>query len=123
MKTYVIEKDAEFPLIILSFPRDSKWDGTAKDISSELHDLLNQATESQFVMVDISESDPTILNVSVAANYHMHSKWMTHRNLGGIFVISTDPAVRAMLNVMKNQFPALNIDLFRNRADAIATIK
>lgn len=123
MKPYVIEKDVNHPIITLFFPKGSKWDGTAEDISEELQELLDQATKSQFIIVDISESDPSVLNISVAANYHMYSKWMMHKKLAGIFVISADSAVRAMLNVMKNQIPNKNIDLFRSRAEAIAKIK
>jgi len=123
MKSYIIKKDAKHPLITLFFPKDSKWDGTAQDISNEIQELLEQAATRQFVVVDISESDPSVPNLLVAANYHMYSEWMLHKKLAGIFIVSTDPAVRVMLNAMKNQITNINIDFVPNRAAAIAKIK
>ena len=122
MTDFVLEKDPQRPYVLLYFPKDAAWEGTAEKVAVGIQTHLEASPEPLYVIVDIAESTPSMVNIAIAGNYHIFAKWMLHPNLREILLVTADSAVKAALAVMRRSVPDLRLSIFATRQQALANI-
>ena len=120
---YILQRHADIPVVELSFPRGAKWEGSAEAIAGGLVQIMNVSNERLFVMVDISQSAPTLLNITQAAEFHKHADWLVHKNLAGVFIISADQAVIVRALELRASLPNVDLKTFPSLTTAFAYVK
>lgn len=120
---YLLHRRVDIPGVELSFPRGAKWEGSAEAIARGLVQIMSESNERLFVIVDISQSTPTLLNITQAAEFHKHADWLTHRNLAGVFIVSADQAVIVRALELRGSLPNVDLKVFPSLTATLAYVK
>lgn len=122
MATIEISKDSALPIILIYAPPFVNWDGLGKKVASELQTLLDQARQPIYVLADLSASNPTLLQIALAADLHTKASWIAHENLAGVLIVSQDPDIRTKVVTEMSKEVSTPLRFFADRVSALRSL-
>ena len=117
MQPYTIEEHTELGYLVLYFPSDSSWLGAARIVAEELTMFLNVVENPISLLIDITDSRPTIALSTVDQALRSYSKLSNHKNLKQILLVTDDYFIRQAAQTIRTEFASLHI--FRSRQMAL----
>jgi hypothetical protein len=123
MKPYTITRENRALLLRISFW--AQWQKIAYAIADEIMDHLNRVSEPNYVIIDLSNSNPSIEDIVISFNTYMRGNkaWIRHPNLKELFVLTHDP-ILSKTNSFTDSFQLgqLQVRVFHKLETAIAFI-
>jgi hypothetical protein len=117
MRPYSIEEHIEEGYLILYFPSNSSWLGSARIVAEELAMFLNVGTRPISLLIDITDSRPTIAYSTVSLAIRNYTKLSSHKNLKDIMLITDDYVIKQAAQGLVAEYS--NLQIFRNRQLAL----
>jgi hypothetical protein len=117
MQPYTIEDHTEEGYLILYFPSDSSWLGSVRIVAEELAMFLNVGTRPISLLIDITDSRPTIAYSTVSLAIRNYTKLTSHKNLRDIMLITDDYVIKLATRGLMAEHT--NMQIFRSRQLAL----
>lgn len=117
MQPYIIEEHTEEGYLVIYFPSNSSWLGAARIVAEELAMFLNVVERPISLLVDISDSRPTIAFSTVDLALRNYTKFSNHKNLKNIMLITDDYVIKQAAQSILAEVH--NLQIFRSRQMAI----
>jgi hypothetical protein len=117
MQPYTIEEHIEAGYLVLYFPSNSSWLGSARIVAEELAMFLNVGNSPISLLIDITDSRPTIAYSTVSRAIRNYTQLSSHKNLKNIMLITDDYVIKQAAQGLVAEYA--NLQIFRNRQLAI----
>jgi hypothetical protein len=117
MQPYTIEEYIDKGYLILYFPSNSSWLGSARIVVEELAMFLNVGNSPISLLIDITDSRPTIAYSIVSRAIRNYTRLSSHENLKNIMLITDDYVIKQAARGLVAEYP--NLQIFRSRQLAI----
>lgn len=117
MQPYIIENHIKEGYLVLYFPSNSSWLGSASIVAEDLAVVLNAGNEPISLLIDISDSRPTIAYSTVSRADRNYTKLSNHKRIKSIMLITDDYVTKQVTQGLVSEYA--NLQIFRNRQLAI----
>lgn len=91
--------------LLLRISSWTRWQKTAQAVADEMLDRLNEAEKPSYVILDLSDYDPSIEDIVLSFNTYLRGDkaWISHPNLKELFLLTHD-SVLSRTNTYTDSF-------------------